>query len=677
MPLLGMLVNSGIQYCNTIRNLAGYYIYPTKVGVSDTAGTLSVNRNLGDRNPEWFVGLIADYNTINTNALELVTTIPPNSNGGIPTSIAELYYYAETEQSAISVNTVTDEITLANSTIAGLISTGDRVTVRKQLIGDSMPSPLVEAQTYYARKSGLVVKLFNTSADAIANTNTIDLTTAGTGNLTLQKEFFLAIAQPSPAVDYIPDMGSYSLRPSIILANVGDTNLFQFVYTQSQDINQHENADNPHPIIQESLTDAGIFIGNIPVEYKGQTYDKLATLVPGVTNGKAVFINASGEYGLAQANGTINELNFAGFTQDGIVKSEGYVNIGTHGFPIGSKLYLSPSTPGGLTLTPNNTEAGIVLTSDAILLTKKYIPNIPVVGNTVNVQDEGSFVDAASTINFVGAIVTASGGGGIVNITIASTFTSLTDTPANYTSHGGKFVKVNSGATGLEFVSASPNTKTIQYYIGSNPAAGILYFACSTPNPTNLLITSGIEIIRFDRSTTGDRVRIEVTNDPNLTVGNTYFIRKVSSGLFSLHGSMSDAISNTSPIALTTGQFTSISFIEIILPMYDRIVTQATKFFLPTYASVPDNFEWDISLLLGVPTQPLTFELDSVDFAGGIAIYDKGIKQQIVNPVTTTSVDFSNTDVVTFINTSINGRIYIKKLMYSETGLTGFAILKA
>lgn len=678
MPLLGMLVNSGISYCNTIRNNAGYFIYPTKFSISDTAGSLTVNRTIDDINPEWYVGLISGYNPINTNALEIVSSIPPNSNGGVQTTISEIYYYAETESSTFSVNTVSDEITVSNSLIDGLISTGDRITIRKELITDTLPDPIVEAQTYYARRiSAGIIKLFNTKADAIANTNVVDLTTAGTGNLKIQKEFFLALAQPVPAIDYYPDMGTYDLRPSMILANVGDTSLFQFIYTQSFDIETHNNDDTAHPAIQTAMNKAGIFALQSQHDYKGQSHDEYPTFEVGVVNNKPVYRKTNGDYGLAQADGTIKELNFVGFMQDGIIKSAGFLNIGTHGFTSGQKIYLSPSIAGNLTTTSNNTEVGVVINSNTILLKKQYIPNIPVVGNTVNVQDEGVFVDAATTLNFVGAIVTASGGGGIVNVTMASTFTSLTDTPANYTGHGGKYVKVNSGATGLEFVSASPNTKTIQYYIGSNPAAGILYFACSTPNPTNLLITSGIEIIRFDRSTTGDRVRIEVTNDPNLTVGNTYFIRKVSSGLFSLHGSMSDAISNTFPIALTTGQFTSISFIEIILPMYDRIVTQATKFFLPTYASVPDNFEWDISLLLGAPTQPLTFELDSVDFAGGIAIYDKGIKQQIVNPVTTTSVDFSNTDVVTFIHTSINGRICIKKLMYSETGLTGFAILKA
>ncbi len=45
--------------------------------------------------------------------------------------------------------------------------------------------------------------------------------------------------------------------------------------------------------------------------------------------------------------------------------------------------------------------------------------------------------------------LTGGAGGG------ASAFTALSDTPANFTSAGGKFVKVNSGASALEFVASS------------------------------------------------------------------------------------------------------------------------------------------------------------------------------------------------------------------------------
>jgi hypothetical protein len=49
-------------------------------------------------------------------------------------------------------------------------------------------------------------------------------------------------------------------------------------------------------------------------------------------------------------------------------------------------------------------------------------------------------------------IVTIGAGGG------STTFTGLTDTPANYTGSGGKVVKVNSGATALEFADETDET---------------------------------------------------------------------------------------------------------------------------------------------------------------------------------------------------------------------------
>ena len=48
----------------------------------------------------------------------------------------------------------------------------------------------------------------------------------------------------------------------------------------------------------------------------------------------------------------------------------------------------------------------------------------------------------------------ASGGGGV------TAFTALTDTPANFTSQAGKFLKVNAGATALEYTDAPAGTTT-------------------------------------------------------------------------------------------------------------------------------------------------------------------------------------------------------------------------
>jgi hypothetical protein len=111
---------------------------------------------------------------------------------------------------------------------------------------------------------------------------------------------------------------------------------------------------------------------------------------------------------------------------------------------------------------------------------------------------------------------------------IPSTFTALTDTPANYTSAGGRFVKVNAGATALEFVSeAIPATLgDLSGVVISAPTVGdVLYY-----NGTNWVKQNG-PIIRWSLSASGSADYVYTgpgfytpTNDPTLYLhrGTTY-----------------------------------------------------------------------------------------------------------------------------------------------------------
>ena len=94
------------------------------------------------------------------------------------------------------------------------------------------------------------------------------------------------------------------------------------------------------------------------------------------------------------------------------------------------------------------------------------LTGITATGSGVVVENSGTLVGTATTFNFgdnllVSAIsnstvtITASGGGGG-----STTFTSLTDTPANFTSQAGKYLKVNAGATALEYTDAPSGTTT-------------------------------------------------------------------------------------------------------------------------------------------------------------------------------------------------------------------------
>ena len=82
----------------------------------------------------------------------------------------------------------------------------------------------------------------------------------------------------------------------------------------------------------------------------------------------------------------------------------------------------------------------------------------------------------------------ASGGG---------TFTSLTDTPANFTSQAGKYLKVNAGATALEYVTLPVDPDTNTTYSQSSVADGSnvkLRLTDSGSTNDDILITAGNNI---------------------------------------------------------------------------------------------------------------------------------------------------------------------------------------
>jgi len=83
-----------------------------------------------------------------------------------------------------------------------------------------------------------------------------------------------------------------------------------------------------------------------------------------------------------------------------------------------------------------------------LLTTASSINSLSDVNTTAVPADGQALLWNAATSNWIPGTVSGGGGGAA-----ATTFLALTDTPANYTAAGSRFVKVNSGATGLEFVA--------------------------------------------------------------------------------------------------------------------------------------------------------------------------------------------------------------------------------
>ncbi len=80
-----------------------------------------------------------------------------------------------------------------------------------------------------------------------------------------------------------------------------------------------------------------------------------------------------------------------------------------------------------------------------------------------------------------------SGGGGV------TTFTALTDTPGNFTSQGGKWLRVNAGATALEFIAAPSNTTYTQSSVADGSNVKLRLTDSQTVND-DILITAGNNI---------------------------------------------------------------------------------------------------------------------------------------------------------------------------------------
>jgi len=119
---------------------------------------------------------------------------------------------------------------------------------------------------------------------------------------------------------------------------------------------------------------------------------------------------------------------------------------------------------------------------------------------------------------------------------IPTTFVALTDTPANYTSAGGRFVKVNAGATALEFASVSipESLDDLTDVVISAPTVGdMLYY-----NGTNWVKQNG-PIIRWSLANSGTSDYVytgpgfyAATNDPTLYLhrGTTYIFSNTVHG---------------------------------------------------------------------------------------------------------------------------------------------------
>ena len=124
---------------------------------------------------------------------------------------------------AADVNTTTNLIGKAHT-----LPTGQAVVFSAG--GGTAPAPLVEGSTYYVRAaSSSTIALHTTVADAIAGTNTIDITTAGTGTAftisanTINLSVIFAASDINTSTDVITKAHDFSTGTQVIFNNGGGT----------------------------------------------------------------------------------------------------------------------------------------------------------------------------------------------------------------------------------------------------------------------------------------------------------------------------------------------------------------------------------------------------------------------------------------------------------------------
>ena len=158
-----------------------------------------------------------------------------------------------------------------------------------------------------------------------------------------------------------------------------------------------------------------------------------------------------------------------------------------------NSITVSVSAVGSANLTYNNTSGEFNFTPPDL---SGYLTTLGSVGghtdvNITNIQNDQVLKYNSTTSKWENKADGGGGGGG------STTFLGLTDTPANFTSQAGKYLKVNAGATALEYVTLPVDPDTNTTYSQSSVVDGSnvkLRLTDSGSTNDDILLTAGTNI---------------------------------------------------------------------------------------------------------------------------------------------------------------------------------------
>lgn len=210
-------------------------------------------------------------------------------------------------------------------------------------------------------------------------------------------------------------------------------------------------------------------------------------------NNKYVLYNTS----LVAIEDSENRTNTADFTAGNVTLTE--TELLRYGIQIcvnatAPRNLIIPTTVGSSPSSTTNRKFGVINQSGYTITVTHGS------GNTVDVpNNSGYFVHADGT-----DIYTLAGDS-------LNEFVSLIDTPASYTGHGLKIVRVNSGATALEFVDN---------VLGINDQSGTSY---------DLIATDARKLVRMDNAA-ANTVTVQDDSDVDFPIGTEIWVRQIGVG---------------------------------------------------------------------------------------------------------------------------------------------------
>lgn len=180
------------------------------------------------------------------------------------------------------------------------------------------------------------------------------------------EDFLLYIAQPENPVVYDPT-GTTRFRLQVTIANLNIGAIYQFVYSQAQEIDAHNVDPLAHPDYQLRFETMGYPLNFDNHSYGGQLTDELPVFGPNVEHGDVIYYDITNtRYDRAIADSTEKEraIGLASIAPlYKAVRSGGYVqteyHLAPHNFSNDTVIYLSDIDPGKITTNRTNVPLGV------------------------------------------------------------------------------------------------------------------------------------------------------------------------------------------------------------------------------------------------------------------------------------------------------------------------------